>query len=148
MTINEKYIGNNLEDMLNQSLKECPVVYVIIQKRDSRHKILRDCPGRNYVTLTDPKERMIAKTNPELFLQLHKPPVLIENIQLAPELYPQIKMYVDQSNECGLFLLSSPSLFAAKKTKILQKGLEERVAVLNVISGRYSSFFPKVIRLK
>ena len=38
---------------------------------------------RGYVTLDDLNERNIAKTDPELFLQLHKPPVLIDEVQIC-----------------------------------------------------------------
>jgi predicted AAA+ superfamily ATPase len=43
--------------------------------------------GRQYVTLDDLTERDMAKNDPALFLQLHKPPVLIDEVQYAPELF-------------------------------------------------------------
>lgn len=52
---------------------------------------------RGYVTLDDLNERNIAKTDPELFLQLHKPPVLIDEVQYAPELFTYIKINVDKT---------------------------------------------------
>ena len=45
---------------------------------------LMEWSERGYVTLDDLNERYIAKTDPELFLQLHKPPVEIEEVQYAP----------------------------------------------------------------
>ena len=38
-----------------------------------------------WMTLT---ERDLAKRDPELFLQLHRPPILIDEVQYAPELFP------------------------------------------------------------
>ena len=46
---------------------------------------------RNYVTLDDFSERSLAKIDPELFLQFHKPPILIDEVQYAPELFSYIK---------------------------------------------------------
>ena len=43
--------------------------------------------NRSYVSLDDLNERNLAKTDPEMFLQIHKPPVLIDEVQYAPELF-------------------------------------------------------------
>lgn len=40
--------------------------------------------GRTYVTLDDLMERNMAKTDPALFFQLHKPPIFIDEVQYAP----------------------------------------------------------------
>ena len=50
---------------------------------------------RKYVTLDDPDARYLAKQDPALFLQRYSPPVLIDEIQYATELFPYIKMSVD-----------------------------------------------------
>lgn len=41
---------------------------------------LMEGTDREYVTLDDLNERSIAKNDPELFLQLHKPPVLADGV--------------------------------------------------------------------
>ena len=61
---------------------------------------------RSYVTLDDTSLRMLAKRDPELFLQRFRPPVLIDEIQKAPELLPYIKMELDSSDEAGRFWLT------------------------------------------
>ncbi len=66
---------------------------------------------RGYVTLDDLNERNIAKTDPELFLQLHKPPVLIDEVQYAPELFTYIKINVDKNHEPGAFWLTGSQVF-------------------------------------
>ena len=52
--------------------------------------------GRDYVTLDDLTQRQMAKNDPALFLQLHKPPILIDEVQYAPELFTYIKIYIDE----------------------------------------------------
>lgn len=51
---------------------------------------------RNYVTLDDPNARNIAINDPGLFLQRYEPPIIIDEIQYAPNLMQYIKMYVDE----------------------------------------------------
>ena len=62
---------------------------------------------RSYVTLDNTALRLAAKEDPELFLQRYRPPVLIDEIQKAPELLPYIKMAVDESDEKGDMSLTS-----------------------------------------
>ena len=61
---------------------------------------------RSYVTLDDPLVLALAKEDPALFFQRFPPPVLIDEIQYAPELLPHIKMQVDQNRRTGMFWLT------------------------------------------
>lgn len=61
---------------------------------------------RAYVTLDNTALRLSAKQDPALFLQRYRPPVLIDEIQKAPELLPYIKEAVDASDKTGLFWLT------------------------------------------
>ena len=86
--------------------------------------------NRGYVTLDDLNERNIAKKDPELFLQLHKPPILIDEVQYAPELFTYIKMHVDKNHTPGDFWLTGSQVF--KLMKGVQESLAGRVAVLSL----------------
>ena len=93
---------------------------------------LMEGTDREYVTLDDLNERSIAKNDPELFLQLHKPPVLVDEVQYAPELFSYIKMYVDKNHEPGSFWLTGSQVF--KLMRGVQESLAGRVAVLSLTS--------------
>jgi predicted AAA+ superfamily ATPase len=66
--------------------------------------------------------RELALEDPALFLELHAPPVLIDEIQYAPSLLPSIKMVVDQTGRTGGFWLTGSQQFR------LMKGLSETLA--------------------
>jgi predicted AAA+ superfamily ATPase len=57
--------------------------------------------GRKYVSLDNPADLHQAKTDPQGFLDIYAPPVIIDEIQYAPELFSYIKMLVDESDERG-----------------------------------------------
>ena len=86
---------------------------------------------RSYVTLDDPMIRSLAKTDPALFLQRFPTPVLIDEIQYAPELLTYIKMTVDSDRTAGRFWLTGSQQFH------LMKGISEtlagRVAVVQLL---------------
>jgi predicted AAA+ superfamily ATPase len=77
---------------------------------------------RSYVTLDDLDERALAKKDPALFLQRHKPPVIIDEIQYAPELLSAIKVIVDKEKKNGLFWLTGSQKFE------LMQGVTESLA--------------------
>ena len=68
-------------------------------------------PERKRVSLDNPTIRLLAQTDPELFLQRYAPPVLIDEVQYAPQLFPYIKIIVDQRKRTGDFWLTGSQMF-------------------------------------
>ncbi len=129
------YISRNLEAVVNQVTKEYPVVLVTGPRQVGKTTMLQNLmknTERSYVSLDDLNERSIAKNEPELFLQLHKPPILIDEVQYAPELFTYIKIHVDKYHEPGTFWLAGSQIF--KLMRGVQESLAGRVAVLSMTS--------------
>lgn len=72
-------------------------------------------PERKRVSLDNPTIRTLAQTDPELFLQRYAPPVLIDEVQYAPQLFPYIKIIVDQRKRPGDFWLTGSQMFRMMK---------------------------------
>ena len=70
---------------------------------------------RKRVSLDNPTIRALAQTDPELFLQRYAPPVLIDEVQYAPQLFPYIKILVDQRKKPGDFWLTGSQMFRMMK---------------------------------
>ena len=78
-------------------------------------------PDRKYADLAEPALRSVANEEPVLFLQRYVPPVLIDNIQYAPELVPVIKDYALKHGKPGDFWLIAPKEDAETITTIMQE---------------------------
>lgn len=129
------YIKRNLEKVVAQVTQEYPVVLVTGPRQVGKTTMLQklmEGTARSYVTLDDLNERSLAKSDPELFLQLHKPPVLIDEVQYAPELFTYIKVHVDKYHEPGAFWLTGSQVY--KLMQGVQESLAGRVAVLSLTS--------------
>ena len=130
-----RYIARNLEKVVLEVTKEYPVVLVTgprqVGKTTMLQKLMKGT-DRNYVSLDDLNERNLAKTDPEMFLQLHKPPILIDEVQYAPELFVYIKIHVDKYHNAGDFWLTGSQVF--KLMSGIQESLAGRVAVLSLTS--------------
>jgi len=85
---------------------------------------------RSYVTLDNPIERETAVNEPALFLERHKPPVIIDEIQYAPNLLSYIKMYVDEHQNKGDFWLTGSQKFHLMKG--VSESLAGRIAVIEM----------------
>ena len=103
--------------------------------------------SRKYVDLTDPALRVMANEEPVLFLQRFAPPVLIDNIQYAPELVPVIKDYVLRSGKPGDFWLIAPKEYSEELSAIFAE-LGDKFACLELcglssaeLDGRESTPF-------
>lgn len=129
------YISRSLEAVVKEVTKEYPIVLVTGPRQVGKTTMLQklmDGTGRNYVSLDDLNERAMAKNDPELFLQLHQPPVLIDEVQYAPELFTYIKIYADKHHDPGAFWLTGSQVF--KLMQGVQESLAGRVAVLSMTS--------------
>lgn len=129
------YITRSLEKVVLQVTKEYPVVLISGPRQVGKTTMLKklmEGTGRNYVTLDDLQERALAKNDPEMFLQLHKPPILIDEVQYAPELFSMIKLIVDKEHRKGDFWLTGSQIFDLMKG--VQESLAGRVAVLSLSS--------------
>ena len=130
-----QYISRSLEKVVAQVTQEYPVVLVTGPRQVGKTTMLQklmEGTDRSYVSLDDLNERSLAKTDPEMFLQLHKPPVLIDEVQYAPELFTYIKIHVDKTHKPGDFWLTGSQVF--KLMRGVQESLAGRVAVLSMTS--------------
>lgn len=112
---------------------EVKVFFLIGPSQSGKTTLLKKLasPDRKYADLAEPALRSVANEEPVLFLQRYAPPVLIDNIQYAPELVPVIKDYVLHSGKPGDFWLIAPKEDAETITAIMQE-LGDKFACLEL----------------
>jgi len=130
-----KYIPRAIEDTFIRLSAEFPAILVTgprqVGKTTMLEKLMREeNREREYITLDDLTEREMAKNDPKMFFQIHKPPVFIDEVQYAPELFPYIKMHIDKTHNPGDFWLTGSQAF--KLMKGVQESLAGRVCLLNM----------------
>ena len=127
------YVQRTLEAVVTRAARHFPVVLVTGARQVGKTTLLRHASEaeRTYVTLDDPLVATLARTDPALFLQRFPPPVLIDEIQYAPELLPYIKMSVDRDERPGLFWITGSQHFHLMKG--VSESLAGRVAVIRLL---------------
>ena len=130
-----RYITRHMEEYIVELSKTWSAVLLTGPRQSGKTTMLKSLAekeniGREYVSLDDLTMREMAKSDPKLFLQLHKPPVLIDEVQYAPELFTYIKIHIDEHHNPGDFWLTGSQIFRLMHG--VQESLAGRVAVLHM----------------
>lgn len=130
------YINRIMEAKLRYLAEHFPVVIVCGARQVGKTTLLQQIKKENdriqYVTLDYPRIRSLAKEDPELFLQQYQPPLIIDEIQYAPELLPYIKIQADSRKQNGLYYLTGSQMFYMMKD--VSESLAGRTGILSMYS--------------
>ncbi len=110
-----------------------PVLLMTGPRQVGKTTLLEMCAeaDRNYVTLDDLDARGLARNDPGLFLQTYRPPIIIDEVQYAPQLFSYLKIVVDREKKNGMFWLTGSQKFHLMKG--ITESLAGRVAVLDLL---------------
>lgn len=98
------YITRNIEETVKRISAQFKVLLLTGARQVGKTTLLKHLAqgsGRTYVTLDDLAVRSLALSDPALFLQRYTPPLLIDEIQYAPQLLSYIKIYADTEAKNG-----------------------------------------------
>ncbi len=112
---------------------EFPALIVTGARQVGKTTLLKEAveAGRHFVSLDALTVRELAQRDPHAFLLSYPPPVIIDEIQYAPQLLPYIKTMIDESaGMCGMFWLSGSQQFHLMRD--VSESFAGRVAVINL----------------
>ncbi|ODS32591.1 MAG: hypothetical protein SCARUB_02299 [Candidatus Scalindua rubra] len=119
-----KYYSRKIEQVLVESTKQFRVVVLTGARQTGKSTLFQHLfkNTHRYISLDNPIDLKLAQDDPELFFDEYPAPLIIDEIQYAPELLPYIKMHVDRTQKRGQFLITGSQQFT------LMKGLKESLA--------------------
>ena len=135
------YMKRSLEKVIMEACHEYQAIIVTGPRQVGKTTMLQklmEGTNRTYVTLDDLNERALAQSDPEMFFQMHKPPILIDEVQYAPQLFPYIKIHADRDQRYGDFWLTGSQAF--KLMKLAGESLAGRACILHMSTmsqGKY-----------
>ncbi len=109
-----RYINRDIEKILKSSVKMFPSVIVTGPRQSGKTTLLKHLFSKthSYVSMDNPDLRLMAINETELFFKNYKPPIIIDEIQYAPQVFSYIKILIDKDrHKFGQFILTGSQLF-------------------------------------
>lgn len=126
------YIPRHAEPAVEQLSKMFGAVLVVgprqVGKTTMLQKITKDI---RYATLDDMVLLESAQENSGTFFKDYPPPVFVDEIQKAPELFPQIKMILDRDHKKGQFFMCGSQQFRMMKN--ISESLAGRIGLITLL---------------
>lgn len=127
-----KYIKRSAENIIKKQEKIFKTILVTGARQVGKTTMLKNLKNNiNYITLDDMILNQSAKEDPNLFLKSNKKPLIIDEIQYAPELLRYIKIEIDNSEEKAMFYLTGSQQFHLMKD--VSESLAGRIGILNLL---------------
>ena len=127
-----KYLRRLVEEKVLAYRNAFPCVVVVGARQTGKSTLLNHLFANQAKTFVfDPvQDRYGARQDPDLFLRNNPPPLILDEIQYAPELVPAIKRAIDHDRRPGQFLLTGSQQWAVMRR--LAESLAGRAAVLEL----------------
>ena len=126
------YYHRHIESVVERIAKRKPVIVLTGARQVGKSTMLKEVfHDINYVSLNRPLVRESAKENPSLFFEANKPPVIVDEIQKAAELFEYIKNIVDEEKVKGQFYLTGSQ--SMKLMKNVSDSLAGRAGIIKLL---------------
>jgi len=126
------YITRHIEPVIARIAKRKPVIVFSGARQVGKSTMLKTVyHGIRYIALNRPLVRQSAKDNPSLFFESYKPPIIVDEIQKAAELFDYIKDIVDNDTSKGQFFLTGTQ--SMKLMKNVSDSLAGRAGVVKLL---------------
>jgi len=126
------YIRRHIEPVVARIAKRKPVLVLTGARQVGKSTMLKEVyRDINCITMNRPFVRESAKENPSLFFDENKPPIVVDEIQKAPELFDYIKDIVDEDKTKGRFYLTGPQ--SIKLMERVSDSLAGRAGVIRML---------------
>lgn len=131
------YKDRYLETKIINLSRTFPVVLLTGARQVGKTTLLehinREIPrlGHRYVSLDEFQIRSLAKNDPGLFLQQYPAPLMIDEIQYAPQLLTYLKAEVDRRKKMGAYWLTGSHQFHLMKN--VSESLAGRVGIVKLL---------------
>lgn len=128
-----KFIARTLSVELQTSAREYPVVTLVGPRQSGKTTLVRALfPSYAYANLENPELSDLAKSDPKAFLNRYAPPVILDEIQRAPDLLSWIQTQADDDRHAkGKWILTGSNHLLLRET--VSQSLTGRTALLTLL---------------
>ena len=136
------YITRTLEHKIVEISKDYSCLLLVGPRQVGKTTMLEhlmEGTDRARITLDDTDNRRLAKSDPHLFLEMNPAPLLIDEVQYAPELFSYLKILIDEGATPGSYWLTGSQSF--QLMELAQESLAGRVAIIHMSALSQSELY-------
>ena len=127
-----KYLKRNIEEVLSKQEKMFKVLLITGARQVGKTTMLKNIKSNvKYITFDDMLLSQAAKDDPGLFLKSNEPPIIMDEVQYVPDIFRNIKMLIDNSDDKAQYYLTGSQKFNLMKD--VTESLAGRVGILNLL---------------
>jgi uncharacterized protein len=125
-------IRRTLQTTLESLARQYPVVTLTGPRQSGKTTLVQAAfPGHEYASLEEPDVREYALADPRGFLAQFAGPVILDEVQRAPDLFSYIQTLVDREDIPGRYVLSGSQNFLLLRS--ISQSLAGRSAILHLL---------------
>jgi predicted AAA+ superfamily ATPase len=125
------YIPRALETVAQKTAAAFKVLFLTGSRQVGKSTLLKQLfPNYTQITFDDQVILLQARQEPGLFIANNQPPLMLDEVQYAKELFPSIKMVCDTTTERGLYLLTGSQQYHLMQN--ITETLAGRVGILEL----------------
>ncbi|MDX1980204.1 MAG: ATP-binding protein [Bryobacteraceae bacterium] len=126
------WFEREISPYVRRAVESRPAVVMTGARQTGKTSLLRRLfPHFHFISLDLPSDAELAIHDPSAFLVAHPPPVLIDEVQYAPNVFRHIKAVVDRDrSKTGLFLLTGSQRYGLMQE--VSESLAGRVEILEL----------------
>jgi predicted AAA+ superfamily ATPase len=126
------YITREMSELIARLSQQFPAIVLTGARQVGKTTLLRELfPNYGFVSLDLPSLAEQAENEPQVFLESHPSPLIIDEVQYAPKLFRHLKTRIDRDrHSMGQFILTGSQKFTLMKE--VSDSLAGRAAILNL----------------
>ena len=101
-----KAIKRRLQPLILDALKSFPAVYINGPRQAGKTTLVRELLAKDYaakfITFDDTLERTAAMRNPLGYMRESGTPLIVDEVQMAPDIFRPLKMLIDEQRQAAL----------------------------------------------
>ena len=101
------YIRRHVEEIINKLFQAYPVIIITGPRQVGKSTLLKKYfSDINYITMDDLADCEAVKRDSKDFLELQGTPLILDEVQLVPEIFPTLKLIIDSDRHNSMYILT------------------------------------------
>lgn len=115
-----------------QFIKQYPIVTIMGPRQSGKTTLVKALfPDYAYINMEEPEMQLLAEQDPKALLNKYRAPLIIDEVQRAPQLLSYIQVIVDEQQDDGMYILTGSHQLELHEA--VSQSLAGRTAILEML---------------